>query len=421
MALVTAICLGLALLVLALLAITAGVRNSDNRAQRANGGPTSMFVAALAYVVVLAPVVIPYGLVLATTLLLIVVIALPAISAGLAVKIRARLGSNARDVYDWAGVLVSFALLAGLLATAGSVVSLMGGLNRMLVTAVIGLAAAGYLLAQGREAASRTSRWTLGFALVIPIILLLGGAVVSSPEVLVDSLVPYEPLPLGSAAALVLAVAAWGLLDPSMGTVLRGSAKPGKAALWGAIIAGGFVLVFGIGLALMYGGAFVAPTLQAFLLAAAPPLVIGYFLFFAVFVLASAADTQLAAGSEVAAASISPAKRRPITFVLVVFAIVLAILVPAPGQILAVAAIFAAAAFGAVLPAASGRLPDLAATVGTAIGVVGAAVVALVMGVSSALTFSTATAACLIVAFALSLVTSTILGKRQPAAAPVAA
>ena len=48
MATVTAICTGLALLVLALLAITAGIRNSDKREKRANGGPASIFVAALA-------------------------------------------------------------------------------------------------------------------------------------------------------------------------------------------------------------------------------------------------------------------------------------------------------------------------------------------------------------------------------------
>ena len=50
----------------------------------------------------------PYGLVLATALLLIVVIALPAIASGLAVKTRARLGDKAGVVYDWAGVVVSF-------------------------------------------------------------------------------------------------------------------------------------------------------------------------------------------------------------------------------------------------------------------------------------------------------------------------
>jgi hypothetical protein len=421
MATVTAICTGLALLVLALLAITAGIRNSEKREKRANGGPASIFVAALAYVVVLAPVVIPYGLVLATALLLIVVIALPAIASGLAVKTRSRLGDKAGVVYDWAGIVVSFALLAGILATAGSVLSLMGGVNRWLVTAVIGLAGAGYLLAQGREAASRTSRWTVAIAFIIPAILLLGGAVVSKPAVLVDSLVPYEALPLGTAAALVLAVGACGFLDPAMGLTLRGSQKPGKAALWGAVIAAGFVLVFGLGLILIYGGAFVAPSLQAFLLAAAPALAIGYFMFFAVFVLASAADTQIAAASELAAEDTSYRRRRPVTAIIVVLAIFLAMFVPAPGQIFAVAATIAAAAFGAILPAASGKMPDLAPLPGVVVGIVGAAIVALIMGITSALTFGTATVVCLLVAFVLALVTSLVVGKRQPAAKPAAA
>lgn len=421
MATVTAICTGLALLVLALLAITAGIRNSDKREKRANGGPASIFVAALAYVVVLAPVVMPYGLVLATALLLIVVIALPAIASGLAVKTRARLGDKAGVVYDWAGVVVSFALLAGILATAGSVLSLMGGVNRMLVTAVIGLAGAGYLLAQGREAASRTSRWTVAVAFIIPAILLLGGAVVSKPEVLIDSLVPYQALPLGTAAALVLGVGACGFLDPAMGLTLRGSQKPGKAALWGAVIAAAFVLVFGLGLILLYGGAFVAPTLQAFLLAAAPALAIGYFMFFVVFVLASAADTQLAAASEVAAQDTSYRRRRPVTAAIIVLAILLAMFVPAPGQIFAVAATIAAAAFGAILPSVSGKLPDLAPLPGVIVGLVGAIIVAVIMGVTSALTFGTATVVCLIVAFVLALVTSAVVGKRQPTTEPAAA
>lgn len=419
MAAVTAICTGLALLILAVLAITAGVRNSDKRAKRANGGPASIFVAALAYVIVLAPVVMPYGLVLATILLLIVVIALPAIGSGLAVKTRSQLGDKARLVYDWAGVLVAFALLAGILATAGSMLSLMGGVNRILATAVIGVCGAGYLLAQGREAASRTSRWTIAIAFVIPVILLLLGGVVGKVDTLANSLVPYEALPLGSAAALVLAVGACGFLDPAMGLVFRGAEKPGKAALWGAVIAASFVLVFGLGLALVYGGAFVAPTLQAFLLAAAPALAIGYFMFFGVFVLASAADTQLAASSELAAENTVLRRRRPITGLIVVVAVVLAILVPAPGEIFAVAATIAAAACGAVLPAASGKMPDLAALPGAVVGIVGAVIVAVIMGFTAALTFVTATAVCLVVAFVLALVVSVVMGKRQPAVEPI--
>ncbi len=421
MAIATAICAGLALLILAVLAITAGVRNSDKRAQRANGGPASIFVAALAYVVVLSPVVIPYGLVLATILLLIVVVALPAIGSGLAVRTREQLGEKARQVHDWAGVVLAFALLAGILETGGSVLSLMGGVNRIVATAVIGLAGAGYLLAQGREAASRTSRWTIAIAFVIPVLVLLLGGVVGKPATLADSLVPFQALPLGTAAALVLSVVACGFLDPSMGLVLRGADKPGKAALWGAVIAGAFVLVFGLGLVLFYGGAYVAPTLQAFLLAAAPAIVVGYFMFFAVFVLASAADTQLAASSEVAAEATSLRRRRPITAVIVLLAILLAIFVPAPGQIFAVAAMIVTAAFGAILPAASGKMPDLAALPGTIVGIVGAAIVAVIMGITSALTFNTATVVCLVVAFVLSLATSLIVGKRQPVAEPAAA
>lgn len=418
MATATALSIGLALLVLALLATTAGSRNSGNRAARANGGAASVFIAALAYVIVVAPVVIPYGLVLATTLLLIVVVALPAIGAGLAVGVRDRLGTNARDVYDWAGVVVSVALLAGLLATAGSVLSLMGGVNRILVTVVIGVAGAGYLLARGRESASRTSRWAAGFAFAIPVLLLLLGAVVSKPTVIVDSLVPYEALPLASAAAIIIAVAVCTFLDPALGLVLRGSTKPGKSALWGAIIAGGFILIFGLALILVFGGAFVSPTLQAFLLAAAPPVVVGFFLFFAVFVLTSASDTQLAAGTEVVAARMSPAKRRPTMGVIVLIAVVLAVVLPSPGQIFALAAIVAAAASGAVLPAVTGKQPELTASLSVAIGLVGAIVVAIVAGPATALTFGAPTVVCLIVSFVLATVSSLVLGARKSATAP---
>ena len=211
----------------------------------------------------------------------------------------------------------------------------------MLVTAVINLAGAGYLLAQGQEAASRTSRWTVAVAFIIPAIPLLGGAVVSKPEVLIDSLVPYQALPLGTAAAGARCWRVW-IPRSSYGLDLAWFAEAlAKRRFGGAVIAAAFVLVFGLGLILLYGGAFVAPTLQAFLLAAAPALAIGYFMFFVVFVLASAADTQLAAASEVAAQDTSYRRRRPVTAAIIVLAILLAMFVPAPGQIFAVAATIA--------------------------------------------------------------------------------
>ena len=191
----------------------------------------------------------------------------------------------------------------------------------------------GLLFAQGREAASRTSRWTIAIAFVIPVILLLLGGVVGKVDTLANSLVPYEALPLGSAAALCTCGWRVWLPRPSNGARISRSREAGQSSTGGAVIAASFVLVFGLGLALVYGGAFVAPTLQAFLLAAAPALAIGYFrMFFGVFVLASAADTQLAASSELAAENTVLRRRRPITGLIVVVAVVLAILVPAPGR-----------------------------------------------------------------------------------------
>lgn len=420
MATVTAMFIGLALLLLALLGATAGSRNSDQRSVRANGGPVSVFVASLAYLIVLAPVVMPYGLVVATSLLLIVVVALPAIGAGLAVKIRGGLGTRARAAYDWVGVVVAFGLLAGLLATAGSVLSLMGGVNRILVTWVLAIAAAAYLLAVGRESAARTSRWAFGFVWVIPVLLLVVGVVVSKPAVLADSLVPYTPLPLGTAAAMLLAVAACAVLDPSIGAVLHGSAKPGKAALWAGVLGGLFVLVFGVALILVFGGAFVAPTLQAFLLGAAPAAVIGFFLFFAVIVVTSAADTQLASAAELVAENTTPCRRPRFVALIAFVAAVLATVLPVPGQIFAIVALVAAAGLGAVIPSAVGSRPDVNAAIGVVVAVVVSCALAVALGFEDALAFTGTTAICIAVSFVVALATSAVLA-RKPAAAPAAA
>ncbi len=99
----------------------------------------------------------------------------------------------------------------------------------------------------------------------------------------------------------------------------------------------------------------------------------------------------------------------------------LAVFFPAPGAILAIAATIAAAAVGGLLPGATGKLPELTATLSVAVGVIGALVVAFIMGIASALTFGTTTVVCLIVAFALALITSAITGKRKSAEVPATA
>lgn len=419
MATITAIGVGVALLILALVAITVGTRQSAKTAVRANGGPTAIFVATLAYLIVLAPVVTPSGITGVSMILLVVIAALPPIIGGLAASLRGRLGERSKRIYDGAGVVVAFALLTGVLATAGEVLSLFGGVNRSLAIAAIGICGAGYLYARGREASSRTSRWTVVIAFIIPVFLLAIGAALGSPATIVDSLVPYTPVPLGTAGALLAAVVAMSIVDPAVGEVVRGAAKPGKAALWGAVIGGAFTLVFSLGLILVYGGAFVAPSLQAFLLAAAPALILGYFMFMVAFVLASAGDSQLAAGSEVASNMSSPRRRRPITFAMVIVAILLAVFVPATGQIFVIASVVATAAVGSLLPALRGGLPNLNPVPGLIGGIVAGVVIALVMSVDATLTFRAATFVCLVVTFLIAAAVSFVAARK--AGAPAAA
>ena len=101
----------------------------------------------------------------------------------------------------------------------------------MLVTAVGNLAAQAICWRKVRGGGNGTSRWTVAVAFIIPIPA-PWVAQSSVSQVLIDSLVPCQALPLGTAAALVLGVGACGFLDPAMGLTLRGSQKPGKTALW---------------------------------------------------------------------------------------------------------------------------------------------------------------------------------------------
>jgi hypothetical protein len=417
MGLVTAIAVGSALLILTIVSVTVGMRKTDKSAARMNGGPVSVFVASLAYAIVLTPVIAPDGLNLPTMVLLVVLVALPPIISGLFQRTRAHMGESARRAFDIVGVIASFALLVGILATAGAVLSLMGGVNRYLVIAVIGFAVAAYLLACGRLSANRTSRWALVMAFFIPVLLLVGGAALGSPVTIAEPLVPSTELGVGSAFALLFTVVAMGFVDPAIGQVLRAVPNPSKTALWGAAVPAAFVFVFSLGLILLYGGAFVAPSLQAFLLAALPAVGIGFFLFFAAFVLASAADTQLAAASEAGAALSDPSRRQVVSLAIIVVAVVVAMLLPATGQIFIVAALIAAATFGAVLPILGGGAPDLQPVSGIAVGVVGGIAIALLLGVESALAFESSTAVGLLVAFLLAGTTSLVVAKRPAAEA----
>ena len=418
MALTTAIGIGAALLVAALLAVTAGSRGSDKSAIRANGGPLTIFTAGVAYLIVLAPRFTIGGVTLVVLILLTIVVVIPPVVSGLTAGFRAKLGGRAAALYDIAGVVLSFTLLIGVLASAGALLSLGGGVNRYLATAAIGISCAAYLLACGREGASRTSRWLLGIGLVIPVLLLAVGAVLGSPSTLTSSLVPSASLPLGAAAAVLLAVIAAGFVDPVAGLTLRGSEAPGKAMGTGVIILAGYLLIFGVALILVFGGAYVAPSLQAYLLSAAPAAIIAVFMFFAAYFFAATSDSELAAAAEITAEMTVPAYRRAITIVLAIVAVLIACFIPAPEQIFAIGATFAAATVGALVPAITGKAAGLNPLPGVIVGIAAAFIVALIMGFSSALNFNGATAIALIAAAVLSAVVSLALAKKAPAPLP---
>ena len=429
MGVVTAAAVGLALLVLAVVAVSAGTRqdsagsqqaSGDAWARRSNGGPVGVFVASLAYLVVLTPVVAPDGINLPTAVLLLVVAALPAVISGLFSRARHQFGDAARRLYDVLAVIVAFALLVGLLASVAAFTSLMGDVNRYLATAVVGLAVGAYLVARGRASASRTSRWTLVVAFLLPVLLVGLGGAVSDAGTIISPLVPTTEVSLGTALAMICAAVGLGFVDPAIGLIVRGAPRPSKVASWGSVIVAAFVLTLALGLILVYGGGFVAPSLQAFLLAAAPAIAIGVFIFIIVYVIASAADTQLAAATEVATGFTAPSNRVRVTILIVVVAVVVAMFVPATGQIVAVAALLAATGFGALLPAVNGGAPKLRPAPAMVVGLAAGIVIAVLMGLPEALSFQGATAVALIVGFLLSGTASFVLAKR-PQPEPIAA
>lgn len=419
MAFLTAIAVGLALLIMALVAATGTSKDTAKAQSRAAGGPVSLFVGSLAYVVVLTPVIASDGVTAVSMILLVVVAALPPVIGGLGVRVRDRLPVDSRRTFDAAGVIVSFILLFGLLATASSVLSLIGGVNRIVTAAGIALAIAGYIVVRGRVGANRTSRWAIGFAAVVPVLFFVLGFGLGQAPVITSSLVPSTPVPIGTAVAMILAVVGMSFVDPVMGQTLRASAKPGRAATWGAIISVLFVLVFSLGLIMVFGGAFVAPTLQAFLIAAFGGVGIAVFMFFAATVLVPTADTQLAAAADSVEHMAPQLSKALVTFGLAIVAALLAMFVPATGQIVSVAAVLAAAVFGALLPALAGEKTNYPTLPGVIVGVLAAIVVAVIMSVNSVMTFQAATTTALIAAFVLSAATSLLMSRRsvEPAAA----
>lgn len=417
-----AIGISAALLVAALLAVTAGARGTASSIARERGGPLTIFTAGFAYLVVLLPVVTSGGLNLAMLLLLICAVILPALVALGTRGMRARLAPRGAAIFDSVGLVIAFALLIGQLAVAGAVLSLLGDVNRIFATAAVGIACACYLLARGRAGAARTSRWAIGPAALAVLVLAIG-FVVGTPGTLTVPLVPSEPLPALAGLALLLGTAAAGVFDPVLHLTLRDSARPGRAVVIGIVVLAGFMLVCGVGALLIFGGAMEAPSLQFLtVFAVFPAAGVGILMVIVTFLLASTTDSLLAAAADVSAERVVPARDRIVTVILAAAAVIIAVLAPDPVAALALGSIICAAGAGGLLPGLRTAAGPQHLWPGVVAGLAAAISEAVFLGFTTTLAFTGATAAAIVTAAVVAAVVSVIVAAvaRSPKPLPSA-
>jgi len=398
-----------AMLVAVLLTATAGTGRSDRSRVRAAGGPLTLFGGVTVYLFVLLPIFSEPGITLRSLLLLIVAVVLPVLVARwVQLPTGARAGRRG-TLRDAIGGVVAFALLAGQLAIAGAIMSLFGGVSRMLATGAFGIACAGYLLGSGRTGSIRTSRYAVVGAAIAVVILVIG-LVLGSPATITTPLVSSTPMPVGTMVAVLLSVVLLGVFDPNLRSALTVPARSGRALVVGTILAAGAVLALGIGGILFFGGVMQAPNLEIMtVFAVLPPLGIMVMMLVVTFLLASNVDGLLSAGAQSLTGAGDPGEVRPATVVLALVAIVVAVLVPNPTLFLVLAAVVAAASVGALAPAWRRRdqrnpWPSFVA------GSVGAIIVGVVLGTDEVVGMTGTTAIVLVVAAVIAGLTTLAVG-----------
>lgn len=410
-----AVGIGVALLVAALLAITAGSSGSPRSVRFAAGGPLTVWTAGMAYVIVLVGTLSSQGITLVSTIVLAVMAILPGAAGRVSRNLCPNAGPTAAPVLGAASVTVALSLVTALLATAGGLLSLIGDVNRYVAIAAIGICCAVYLLARGRQGANRTSRWSIVFG-VFAIVVLGVGLAVASPSVLVNPIVPYAPTDWWGVAAMAIAVVAMGIFDPVLRLAIRDAAAATRTVVIGSLVLVVFVAFMGIGSALFFGGATVAPSLQFLtVFAVLPAIVLGVLLCFVTFLFAAISDSLLAAGSEIAVGQSTSARQGMIIF-LAVGSIVVAMVFPNPEGIMMIGALIACASLGALVPSFYGGRKSLRPIPPVVVGVVAAVVVGFILDVQSEFRFTGRVGVVLIVAIGAAAIVSALTSRTATAA-----
>lgn len=405
MPIAVAVGIGLALLVAALLAITAGSSGSPRSVRYAAGGPLTVWTAGMAYVIILVGTMSSQGITLVSTFVLALMAVLPAVAALVTRNLCPTAGPRAAPVLGAASVTVALSLVTALLATAGGLLSLVGNVNRYVAIAAVGVCCAVYLLARGRQGANRTSRWSIVFGVFAVLVLAVGFAV-ASPSVLVSPLVPYAPTDWWGVLAMAIAVAAMGIFDPVLRLAVRDAVAATRTVVVGSVVLVVFVMFMGVGAAMFFGGATVAPSLQFLtVFAVLPAIVLGVLLCFVTFLFAAIADSLLAAGSEIAAGR-SSSGRQGMILLLALGSVIVAMVFPNPEAIMMIGALIACASFGSLVPSLLASRQNLRPVPPVVAGVVIAVVTGFLLGVQDELRFTGRVAVVLIVAIAVAAVVS---------------
>ncbi len=413
---------GVAMLILATLAVTSGLRGRP-----AKTGIASVFTSTTAYVLIGVVLFTGSGLGIAGLLLLGLVSLVPIAASAWLATMTQKSGRTTvdqgrddlesgrrRKVLLVASIASGLGLVTIQLTIAGRVLSLVGGVRPYAATIAIGGAVTVYLLATGLRASWRTSRWTMYVCAAIAAVIFVIGALVGGLSDIGSPVIPSQLPSTASIVSLFVAFAVAGAVDPALMRSLSGARSTVKSAVSGGAVTVAFTLAFGFGIMALYGGSFWAPTLQFFALVVGVGVIgSAVLIFLFTLMIGSIVDGLIAAASEAATDMIADDEdrspiRRIVTVIFGIVAIAIATVAPPIDAVLIGGAIVAGSLAAIwVIATLTAKLTNPAVAFAT--GVLGAIVVALIAGFGNVFRFDWASVIAIAVAVLLSGVATSIL------------
>ena len=215
----------------------------------------------LTYLLLFLPALASGGVGLRTWILFAVLMLLPLLAAHLVSGLRLE-GSTYRATSG----IVAMGLVAALLSAAGQTLSLLGRVNPIVATITIAVTSTVIAVAAGTSGAARVGRWLSWTVVVLVAATVAAGAYLGRPADLTDPVVTAQALPPTASVLLAMSMFVLGATDPSLRAYLHGASNRVVARTMGGLFT--LLLLLGLGLLLVFGGVFVAPSLAFFLVPA---------------------------------------------------------------------------------------------------------------------------------------------------------